>query len=190
MIPNLNINMLTRFKADGLISANKRVDQINETFGKVENNNTTATSSFSDLLPNTQTNEPVKLLNPKTMISLIQKNASKYGVNPKLLNSIIKNESGYNVNAKSTSGAVGLMQLMPATAKEMGCTDITDPTQNIEAGAKYLSKMIHKYNGNVVLAVAAYNAGPGNVDKYKSIPPYKETQKYVMNVLDTYLAKT
>ena len=118
---------------------------------------------------------------------MISKIAQKHGVDEKLVHALVKQESGFNPNATSHCGAMGLMQLMPATAKGLGVVDAYNPVQNVEGGVKYLKSMLDKYNGNVVLALAAYNAGPGAVDKYKDVPPYKETQNYVKNILTNYL---
>ena len=118
---------------------------------------------------------------------LISNVSKKYNVDEKLVNAVIKQESGFNPKATSHCGAMGLMQLMPNTAKEMGVKDAYNPLQNIEGGVKYLSTLLKRYNGNTVLALAAYNAGPGSVDKYSGVPPYKETQNYVKNILANYL---
>ena len=117
---------------------------------------------------------------------LIEQAAEKYGVDPDLIEAVIQAESNYDADAVSSAGAQGLMQLMPATARSLGVTDAFDPAQNINGGVKLLSQLLNQYDGNVKLALAAYNAGPGAVAKYDGIPPYKETQMYVTRVLDFY----
>jgi soluble lytic murein transglycosylase-like protein len=109
--------------------------------------------------------------------------ATRNGIEPALLHGLIQQESGFDPNARSSSGALGLTQLMPGTASSLGVSDPLDPTQSIEGGARYLGEMLAKFGGNTADALAAYNAGPGAVSRYGGVPPYRETQEYVNKVL-------
>src|SRR5699024_6047141 len=115
------------------------------------------------------------------------KAAEKYHIDENLIHAIIHVESGYNPNAKSIAGAQGLMQLMTETARGLGIQNPYDPEQNIDGGAKYLRYLLDKYNGDLNLALDGYNAGTGNVDKYQGIPPFRETENYVHQVMQHYL---
>jgi soluble lytic murein transglycosylase-like protein len=109
--------------------------------------------------------------------------AKKYGVDPALLAGLVKQESNFNPNAHSGVGAKGLTQLMDSTARGLGVKDPFDPAQSLDGGAKFLSGLLKQFHGDQSLALAAYNAGPGAVQKYGGIPPYQETQRYVPQVL-------
>ncbi|MCH7291668.1 lytic transglycosylase domain-containing protein [Acinetobacter genomosp. 15BJ] len=117
---------------------------------------------------------------------LIRQAAQQHGISEGLIKAVMHTESGFNINARSPVGAQGLMQLMPATARRFNVNNAYDPQQNIFAGAKYLSWLLKRFNGNTQLAIAAYNAGEGNVDKYGGIPPFRETQDYVRRVTSRY----
>ncbi|MCH2069751.1 lytic transglycosylase domain-containing protein [Acinetobacter pittii] len=117
---------------------------------------------------------------------IIRQAAQQHGVSEGLIKAVMHTESGFNVRARSPVGAQGLMQLMPATARRFNVSNAYDPQQNIFAGAKYLSWLLKRFNGNTQMALAAYNAGEGNVDKYGGIPPFRETQDYVRRVTSRY----
>jgi soluble lytic murein transglycosylase-like protein len=112
--------------------------------------------------------------------------SAKYMVDAELIKAVIYAESKYNEHAVSKAGAMGLMQLMPLTAKHLGVEDPFDPQQNIEGGVRYLRYLLERFGGNVEYAVAAYNAGPGNVDKYGGVPPFGETRRYIKRIFERY----
>lgn len=109
--------------------------------------------------------------------------ARRAGLSPHLVHAVVKTESAYRTSALSPAGAVGLMQLMPATAKRFGVTNRKDPAQSLRGGTTYLAWLLKRYKGNLQLALAGYNAGEGAVDKYNGIPPYRETRNYVVKVM-------
>ncbi|MBQ8475771.1 lytic transglycosylase domain-containing protein [bacterium] len=117
---------------------------------------------------------------------IIETFSNKYNVDSDFIKAIIKQESGFNPKATSKKGAMGLMQLMPSTAKSLGVNNAYNPWENIEGGVKYLKGLLDKYNNNHELALAAYNAGSGAVKKYGGVPPYKETQNYVKSIMSAY----
>lgn len=181
---------------------------------QVNQTNKSNQTSFADLLNNyllsnsfsEVTNEPQELLptqqNPmnkweiplstadsnKDFDEIISEAAERFQIPANLIRAIIKQESNFNANAVSKAGAGGLMQLMPQTAKGLGVQNVLDPYQNIMGGSKYLSQLLEKYNGNTDLALAAYNAGPGNVKRYGGVPPFKETQNYILKVKNSLFA--
>lgn len=123
---------------------------------------------------------------PAEIDRLVSASSAQWNVDPNLVKAIIANESGFNAHATSDVGAQGLMQLMPGTAAGLGVSDAYDPEQNVWGGTRYIKGLLDRFGGNVRLAVAAYNAGPGAVEKYAGVPPYAETQNYVQNVLSSY----
>ncbi len=142
-----------------------------------EQNTNTAGTYFSNYI-NQESQEYGNYLE-----QIFQKASDTYHVSKDLLKAMAKAESNFRADATSHCGAMGIMQLMPGTAASLGVTDAYNPEQNIMGGAQYISRLLEKYNGNLSYAVAAYNAGSGNVDKYGGIPPFNETQNYVVKVL-------
>jgi hypothetical protein len=123
-------------------------------------------------------------LNRADLHALADRHAETHAINPALVRAVIQAESAWNTRAVSPKGALGLMQLMPQTATELGVVDPFDPAQNIKAGVRYLKGLLDRYDGNAELALAAYNAGPGAVDKYgRTVPPYRETRAYVRKIV-------
>jgi len=117
---------------------------------------------------------------------IIFRAGERHGIDPRFIHAVIWQESKYKPTALSHAGAQGLMQLMPATASRFGCSDPHDVVANVEAGTKYLSWLLKRFDGDVTLALAGYNAGEGAVDKYKGVPPYNETQNYVRKIVASY----
>ncbi len=167
-----------------------RIRQIEQKFDsimpdKIKNSN--FGDVFNEQLQQLKEKDAIGSLNIHSPVAnfndLITKYASKNNLDDSLVKAVIKAESGFDPKAVSKAGAQGLMQLMPDTAKSLGVKDSLNPEQNIIGGTKYLKSMMDKFNGNVQKALAAYNAGPGTVDRYGGIPPYNETQEYVTKVL-------
>lgn len=149
----------------------------------------TAGNPFSGEIAPMPVNAPGMILKPISapgnLKAMIEKAALEAGVDPGLFDALVATESSYDPNARSRAGALGLSQLMPATAESLGVTNPFDPEQNLRGGAQYLAQMIRKF-GDAKLALAAYNAGPGAVAKYGGIPPFKETQNYVDRVMNRF----
>lgn len=156
------------------ITAVLKPDETTQQTVSASENVSNSTENFADCLNEVQSDG--------TLASIFDKASKTYGVSLSLLTAMAKQESNFQADATSKSGAMGIMQLMPATAAHFGCTNPYDPEQNIMAGAKYISELLDKYDGNVSLALAAYNAGSGSVDKYGGIPPFTETQNYVAKI--------
>lgn len=150
---------------------------------KTESASTSAASSSQAPASATSSNS---LGCPDELDTYFQKASATYGVDVNLLKSIAKAESSFQTDAVSKSGAMGVMQLMPATASGLGVSDAYNAEQNIMGGSKYIAQLLEQYNGDTSLALAAYNAGSNNVDKYGGIPPFTETQNYVKKVLSYY----
>jgi hypothetical protein len=130
------------------------------------------------------------LVKRQNLEKVIEKYAQQYGVDQDLVWAVIRQESGFNAQAVSPKGAMGLMQLMPGTAAMLGVSDAFDVEQNIAGGIKYLERCLSQFNQDVSLALAAYNAGPGNVVKYQGCPPFPETQHYVASILRAYAGES
>lgn len=152
-------------------------------YGNYGNYNSYGQNTFGQVLKNTAAVSTSGGISTP-MDEIFEEASRETGVDIRLLKAVGKAESNFRASATSHCGAMGVMQLMPGTAKSLGVTNAYDPKQNIMAGSKYLAKLLDKYDGDTKLALAAYNAGSGNVAKYGGIPPFKETQNYVKRVLE------
>jgi soluble lytic murein transglycosylase-like protein len=132
------------------------------------------------------TPRPEPATDPATLGSLIDRHSGDHGLDPRLVAAVIQVESAFNHVARSRQGAMGLMQLMPATAAVLAVSDPYDPDQNVRGGTAYLARLLDRYGGDLALALAAYNAGPEAVDRHGGVPPYAETREYVRRVLRLY----
>jgi soluble lytic murein transglycosylase-like protein len=178
----------SNLKIPGDVQMNRDISSAKPIAKDSDNDNSTLTAdgfSFQKLLSDAikanvgQTEEEI----PAAIEDAVRDASKKYGVDENLIKAIIKQESNYDADAVSASGAMGLMQLMPKTAEGLGVYDPLDIEQNVDGGTKYIRAMLDQFGGDTALALAAYNAGPGNVSKYGGIPPFTETKNYVPKVL-------
>lgn len=186
---------------EGLQGALARIQEIQgriEAFSSDASEKASVGSAFADILSAATTQENGMnsettgvLSNPATpanLVDVIQEQGERTNLDPNLLKAVIRNESNFNPRAVSPVGAQGLMQLMPGTARALGVENSFDPAQNVAGGAKYLKNLLNRYDQSIPLALAAYNAGPGAVDKHGGVPPYAETTRYVQKVMQSYHA--
>lgn len=131
-------------------------------------------------------NRPAMNINRDGAEALVREAAERHHVDPALVRAVIETESNWNPGAMSRKGAMGLMQLIPTTAQRLGVNDAFNPKQNVDAGVRHLKRLLERYNGNLDLALAAYNAGEGAVDRAHGVPSYRETRNYVQRVQDAY----
>jgi soluble lytic murein transglycosylase-like protein len=163
-----------RDASGNLVLSDKPKDPSAQTFAVRPNVTAAPVSDFRTTKPISRRSLPFD--------TMIEQNAAVHGVSPHLVRAVIQQESGFNPSAVSHKGAMGLMQLMPATATEFGVSNPYDPSENIRAGVAYLKGLLVRFEDNVELALAAYNAGPTAVQKYGAIPPYRETRDYVSRI--------
>lgn len=175
-VANQIYKKITGEELDNTFKIKNIANTINNSELRVKN-----TDSPTSIKPSKSTLKRVEQYEP-----IIEKASQAFGIDKNIIKSVIFTESAGKNDAVSNKKAKGLMQLIDSTAKDMGVTNSWDPEQNILGGTKYLAKMLEKYDGDMKLSLAAYNAGPGNVDKHNGIPPFEETRNYVKRVLSYY----
>lgn len=165
----------------------RRLPSVPSTLGVSKTPNFNYNFNYARFYPNRSIQPSAKWgANQAAYDSHIRMACLRHGMDYNLVKAVIKAESAFDPQAVSPAGAKGLMQLMPATSRDLGVNDPFDPYQNIDGGVRYLKEMLDRFNNNIILALAAYNAGPESVAKYGGVPPYNETQVYVQRVLDFY----
>ncbi len=185
---NYEVNLPEELSGVIIVAESPRVETIDELIEALERQiatSQTATKPKATIRRATR-GLIARTLFPRQLEKIVLAAGFRYGVDPNLVWGVIKVESNFNSRAVSPKGARGLMQLMPATALMHNVRNVHDPSENIHAGVRYLRRLLDRFDGNLRLALAAYNAGPGAVSKYKNIPPYPETRKYVRRVLKYY----
>lgn len=181
---------------EDVLSCMSRVAEIQKRFGLLRQreahrdnaDDAAMKQNFSDILSDAAQSEkkPARAYSRAEIDALVERVSLAEGVSPSLVKAVIENESSYNSRAVSPKGAEGLMQLMPTTAASLGVDDSFDPEKNVRGGVRYLRELLGKYQWDYSKALAAYNAGPKNVDAYQGIPPFAETRKYVRDVMEDY----
>ena len=184
-VPSVKIKSGIKIQNDqSRITAFRFFNNIREALFSLRTTRKVVTNPFGSTLFNSQA--PLSTNVPSYLSAYITEAAKAHGVDPRLVAAVARRESAFNVNAVSPVGAQGLMQLMPATAKYLGVKDAFDARQNLHGGTRYLRTLLDTFDGDLDLALAAYNAGPGAVAKYNGVPPYRETRAYVASIRASY----